>query len=65
MTGVQTCALPISGNSTVVGAWRGNRILIGGYKGNWDVYVVNADGSGLAQLTTDPKDDTPSDWYQP
>ena len=53
------------GNSTIVGAWKGNKILIGGYKGNWDVYSVNADGTGLTPLTTDQKDDTPSDWYQP
>ncbi len=53
------------GNSTIVAAWRGNRLLIGGYRGNWDVYYINVDGTGLTQLTTDPKDDTPSDWLAP
>jgi TolB protein len=53
------------GNSTIVGAWKGSKLLIGGYKGNWDIYTINVDGTGLTQITTDQKDDTPSDWWSP
>ncbi len=30
--------------------------------GNWEVYVVNSDGSGLARLTTDPANDGLPTW---
>ncbi len=53
------------GNSAVVAAWKRNRLLIGGYRGNWDVFFVNLDGSGLTPLTDDPRDDKPSDWCAP
>lgn len=53
------------GNSTIARAWIGNRLLIGGYRGNWDVYYINVDGTGLTAITNDPKDDTPTDWWLP
>jgi len=31
-------------------------------EGNWDVYVINADGSGLQRLTTDPSEDGLPTW---
>lgn len=30
--------------------------------GNWDIWIVNADGSGLVQLTTSPEDDRYPNW---
>ncbi|NLF11958.1 MAG: hypothetical protein GX597_09380 [Anaerolineaceae bacterium] len=30
--------------------------------GNWDIWVVNADGSGLVQLTTSPENDRYPNW---
>ena len=30
--------------------------------GNWDIWIVNADGSGLVQLTRDPGNDRYADW---
>lgn len=29
---------------------------------SWDIFVINADGTGLAQLTTDPADDSTPRW---
>ena len=30
--------------------------------GNWEIYVVNADGSGLVRLTNDPAADSTPSW---
>src|SRR5881394_531409 len=30
--------------------------------GNWDIYVMNADGSNVTRLTTDPANDVAPDW---
>jgi len=50
------------GNSTNVVAWRGDRLLLGGYRGNWDVFFANTSGGDLLPITDHPKDDKPSDW---
>ncbi len=50
------------GNSTNVVAWRGARLLLGGYRGNWDVFFANTGGGDLQPITDHPKDDKPSDW---
>jgi TolB protein len=50
------------GNSTNVVAWRGSRLLLGGYRGNWDVFFANTSGGDLTSITDNPKDDKPSDW---
>ena len=33
-----------------------------GRDGNFEIYVMNADGSGLSRLTDDPADDFAPDW---
>jgi len=30
--------------------------------GNWEIYVINADGTGLTRLTNDPRDDMLPAW---
>jgi Tol biopolymer transport system component len=31
--------------------------------GNWEIYIMATDGSGLANLTNDPADDQVPFWY--
>jgi dipeptidyl aminopeptidase/acylaminoacyl peptidase len=41
----------------------GNQVVfMSGRAGNWDVYLINTDGSGLVQLTNDPADDGLPTW---
>src|SRR2546422_3055032 len=57
VTGVQTCALPISPD--------GSKILFETNRdGNWEVYVMNADGSGPLNLSNNPASEDP-DWTAP
>ncbi|MGE5141765.1 MAG: SH3 domain-containing protein, partial [Rudaea sp.] len=51
------------GNSGVQAVeWIGNRLLLAGWVGSWNVYLANGDGSGLAAVTSDAADDRPGDW---
>src|SRR5690606_40338455 len=55
VTGVQTCALPISPD--------GSRIVyVSSRNGNWDIYVMDADGSGQTPLAPDPATDFEPSW---
>lgn len=45
-----------------VSAWRGNRLLIAGWDGNWNAYLIRADGAGLTAITRGEVDNLPSDW---
>lgn len=42
--------------------WIGNRLLLAGWTGNWNVYLANADGSNLTPVTREQADDKPTDW---
>jgi hypothetical protein len=48
-----------------MGGWKRGKFVFGGYHGNWDVAVVSDSGGETAFLTSDPKDDKPSDWWVP
>ncbi len=42
----------------------GNQIVFTGFRsGNYDIYVMNADGSGQTRLTTGPATDGDPDWW--
>ncbi|MCC7161313.1 MAG: SH3 domain-containing protein [Anaerolineae bacterium] len=43
-------------------AWRDNRLLAAGWTGNWNVFLANADGTDLTQVTHDAADSVPTDW---
>lgn len=43
-------------------AWRGNQILAAGWTGNWNVYLANADGNNVRQVTRELSDDVATDW---
>lgn len=43
-------------------AWRGSRVLAAGWTGNWNVFLVDAGGGNLAQVTRDFSNDMPTDW---
>lgn len=43
-------------------AWRENRVLAAGWTGNWNVFLVDAGGSRLTQVTREAADDVPTDW---
>lgn len=50
-------------NSGVQAAeWLGNRLLLGGWTGNWNAYFSNSDGSAIAAITREGSDDMPTDW---
>ena len=64
MTGVQTCALPIS-NNDFSPTWSpdGSRIAFDSERdGNLEVYVMNADGTGQTRLTDNPAADGVPAW---
>jgi TolB protein len=42
--------------------WIGNRMLLAGWTGNWNVYLANADGSSITPVTRDNIDNKPTDW---
>ncbi|TAH54170.1 MAG: hypothetical protein EYC68_00150 [Chloroflexota bacterium] len=42
--------------------WRDNRILAAGWTGNWNVFLVDAGGSDLEQVTRTFSNDIPTDW---
>jgi TolB protein len=43
-------------------AWRNNRVLAAGWTGNWNVFVADAGGSNLTQVTRGAFDEIPTDW---
>ncbi len=43
-------------------AWRGNQVLAAGWTGNWNVFLANAGGGSLRQVTNEFSDDVPTDW---
>lgn len=50
-------------NGFQVADWvAGNRLLLAGWAGNWNIYTANADGSGLKAVTVDGADNRPTDW---
>lgn len=51
-----------SNNGIQPTAWRGNRILAAGWTGNWNVFLADAGGGNLRQITTGLADDVPTDW---
>src|SRR5581483_1954541 len=48
-------------NGVQPAAWRGNRLLVAGWTGNWNVYLANAGGGNLTRVTSDISDDVPTD----
>lgn len=50
------------GNSTNIAAWKNGRLLVGGYRGNWDVFFGDPTTGQLTAVTDHPKDDKPTDW---
>lgn len=49
-------------NGVEPSAWRGNRLLLAGWTGNWNVFLANAGGGGLDQVTNRASDEIPTDW---
>jgi WD40-like Beta Propeller Repeat len=49
-------------NGIQVTEWVGNRLLLAGWTGSWNVYLANADGSHIAPVTREAADDRPTDW---
>jgi TolB protein len=51
--------------SNVPVAWRENRIAFRGWEGgDWDVFIANADGTGIVQLTDGSADEATWDWFR-
>ncbi len=42
--------------------WIGNRLLLAGWTGNWNVYFGKTDGTGITPVTSDIADNRPTDW---
>jgi len=65
--GDQRCVVGCSGAfsefSNVPVAWRGSRMAFRGWEGgDWDVFIANADGTGIVQLTQQSADEVTWDW---
>lgn len=43
-------------------AWRNNRVLAAGWTGNWNVFLADAGGANLTQVTREASDEIPTDW---
>jgi Tol biopolymer transport system component len=50
------------GNSTGLAAWKNGKLLIAGYRGNWDIFFGDPGSNQLFAVTDHPLDDKPTDW---
>ncbi len=49
-------------NGIQIAEWAGNRWLLSGWNGNWNVFLGNSDGSKVAPATSENADNRPTDW---
>jgi len=56
---------PLNASTNYVPRWSPDGTRLAFYSnrdGNWNLYLINADGTGLARLTDDPTSDTGPEW---